>query len=135
MGGPPAPVLVFDGDCGFCTSSVRVIERWVRPRCLSVPWQRADLAALGVSGDRARREALWVTPEGTVHGGAEAVARILRSAGGGWALCGAAMARPPLSWVARAAYRVVAANRRRLPGGTPACALPPPLPPADGPQR
>jgi predicted DCC family thiol-disulfide oxidoreductase YuxK len=30
---------------------------------------------------------------------------------------------PPFSWLAEGVYRVVAANRQRLPGGTPACRL------------
>ncbi|KAF3469210.1 DUF393 domain-containing protein [Streptomyces sp. Tu 3180] len=116
------PVLVFDGDCGFCTSSVRFLERVVRPGCEAVPWQRADLAALGVTRERARHEALWVTPVGRVYGGARAVAKLLLSAGGAWALVGALLTLPPVRWAAHAAYRLVANNRRRLPGGPAGCA-------------
>lgn len=60
------PVLIFDGDCGFCTTSVGVVQRLVRPRCEAVAWQHADLASLGVTAERARYEALWVTPHGRV---------------------------------------------------------------------
>ncbi|RMI34482.1 thiol-disulfide oxidoreductase DCC family protein [Streptomyces triticirhizae] len=119
------PVLVFDGDCGFCTTSVNVAERWIRPDCTVVAWQFADLAALGATEERARHEVLWVTPAGRVHGGAAAVARLLMRAGGVWAPLGALLTLPPVSWLARLGYRLVAANRHRLPGGTPACALPP----------
>lgn len=118
------PVLVFDGDCGFCTGSVRLIERVVRPRCETVPWQRADLAALGVTPERARHEALWVTPTGRVYGGAQAVAKLLLSAGGAWTLAGAFLTLPVVCWAAHAAYRLVADNRQRLPGGPAGCALP-----------
>ncbi|CAL9347404.1 hypothetical protein SUDANB176_00401 [Streptomyces sp. enrichment culture] len=118
------PVLVFDGDCGFCTGSVRFIERVVRPRCEAVPWQQADLAALGVTRERARHEALWVTPPGRVYGGAQAVAKLLLSAGGAWTLAGALLALPPMRWAAHAVYRLVANNRRHLPGGPAGCALP-----------
>ncbi|MGW7278100.1 thiol-disulfide oxidoreductase DCC family protein [Streptomyces sp. NPDC054844] len=118
------PVLVFDGDCGFCTAAVRVIERWVRPRCETTPWQRADLAVLGVRKERARREVLWVTPTAAVHGGAQAVAKLLMSAGGGWRIVGAVLTLPPVRWAAAGVYRLVADNRERLPGGTPACAVP-----------
>ena len=38
------------------------------------------------------------------------------------AVAGALPFVPPTSWVAEGVYRVVAANRMRLPGGTPACA-------------
>ncbi|MEU8825735.1 DUF393 domain-containing protein [Streptomyces sp. NPDC048636] len=118
------PVLVFDGDCGFCTTSVRFAERRLRPRCESVPWQLADLPALGVTQERAEHEVLWVTPTGTVYGGAQAVAKALLSAGGGWSLLGASLMLPPVRWVAQGAYRLIAVNRHRMPGGTPACALP-----------
>lgn len=120
------PVLVFDGDCGFCTTSVHVIERLVRPRCETVPWQHVDLDALGVTREHAQYEVLWVTPAATVYGGAQAVAKLLLSAGRGWAPLGAVLTLPPMRWGAHAVYRLVANNRGRLPGGTPACALPKP---------
>ncbi|MGI5352670.1 thiol-disulfide oxidoreductase DCC family protein [Streptomyces sp. CA-250714] len=120
------PVLVYDGDCGFCTTAVRFGERRVRPRCVCEPWQFADLAALGVTRERAEHEVLWVTPTGTVYGGAQAVAKALLSAGGAWPVAGAVLTLPPFRWVAHAGYRLIAANRHRLPGGTPACAVRPP---------
>ncbi|MFV2117550.1 thiol-disulfide oxidoreductase DCC family protein [Streptomyces sp. Act-28] len=118
------PVLVFDGDCGFCSTSVRFAERRLQPRCETVPWQFADLEALGVTSARAEHEVLWVTPRGVVYGGAQAAAKALLSAGGGWALAGALFMLPPMRWVAHGVYRLVANNRHRMPGGTAACALP-----------
>jgi predicted DCC family thiol-disulfide oxidoreductase YuxK len=118
------PVLVYDGDCAFCTTAVHFIERRVRPRCEITPWQFADLDALGTTQRRAEYELLWVTPIGTIDGGAQAVARLLLSAGRGWAVLGALLSLPPLRWVAHGVYRLVANNRERMPGGTPACALP-----------
>lgn len=119
------PVLVYDGDCGFCSASVAFARRWVKPRCDIEAGQRAELDALGVTRQRAEYEALWVTPDGRVYGGAQAVARALLSAGGGWAVAGALLRLPPLRWAAHGVYRVIARNRHRLPGGTPACAVPP----------
>jgi predicted DCC family thiol-disulfide oxidoreductase YuxK len=118
------PVLVFDGDCGFCSTSVRVLERWLRPRCEIVPSQFADLEVLGVRRERAEHEVLWVTPPGTVYGGSDAVAKALLSARGAWPVLGAVLLLPPLRQVAHGVYRLIATNRHRLPGGTPECALP-----------
>ncbi|MEV5944582.1 DUF393 domain-containing protein [Streptomyces sp. NPDC051994] len=118
------PVLVFDGDCGFCSTSVRFAERRLHPRCETIPWQFADLEALGITLTRAEHEVLWVTPRGVVYGGAQAVAKALLSAGGGWALAGALLMLPPMRWAAHGVYRLVANNRHRMPGGTAACALP-----------
>ncbi len=119
----PRPVLVYDGDCGFCTACVRFARRRVRPDADTTAWQDADLAALGVTADRAGREVLWVTPVGAVHGGAQAVARLLLRAGGVWAPLGAVLTLPGARWIAAAVYRVVADHRGRLPGGTAACAV------------
>ncbi|GAA3862513.1 thiol-disulfide oxidoreductase DCC family protein [Streptomyces sedi] len=120
------PVLVFDGDCGFCTTSVNFAERWIRPDCTIVAWQFADLDALGVTEERARHEVLWVTPNGRVYGGAAGVAKLLMRAGGAWAPLGASLRVPPVNWLAAGVYRLVARNRQRMPGGTAACALPRP---------
>lgn len=118
------PVLLYDGDCAFCTSSVHAAERLLRPGGEITPWQFADLDGLGVTRARAEHEVLWVTPVGTVYGGVQAVAKLLLHTGGAWAVPGALLTLPPLRWVAHGVYRLVADNRDRMPGGTPACALP-----------
>lgn len=115
------PVLVYDGDCGFCTSSVRLLER-IGARAETVPWQRADLPGLGLTEEVAAASVQWVETDGAIHSGHEAVAAALVSAGGIWAPAGRLLLRPGISPLAAGAYRLVAANRRRLPGGTPACA-------------
>ncbi|MEV0583684.1 DUF393 domain-containing protein [Nonomuraea sp. NPDC050310] len=119
-----APVLVFDGDCGFCATCVRFVERRLRTSARITAWQFADLGELGVTAERATYELLWIDGP-RVYGGAQAVAKLLIDAGLPWSLAGWALRVPPLRWVAHAVYRLVARNRHRLPGGTPACALPP----------
>ncbi|MER7078773.1 Predicted thiol-disulfide oxidoreductase YuxK, DCC family [Saccharopolyspora kobensis] len=117
------PVLIYDGDCGFCTRSARWAERLpVRMRVLA--WQEADLAAYRTTPDRARHEVLWVAPSGRVFGGAAAVAELLKSCRLPWPVAGLVLSAPVVRALAELAYRGVAANRYRLPGGTPACRLP-----------
>jgi predicted DCC family thiol-disulfide oxidoreductase YuxK len=118
------PALVFDGGCGFCTRSAEVARRVLPADCAVVPWQEVDLAAVGTTAARARQEVLWVPRAGEVVGGARAVAAALRAAGSGWALLGRLLQLPLVDRLADVVYRVVAANRMRLPGGTAACALP-----------
>jgi predicted DCC family thiol-disulfide oxidoreductase YuxK len=118
------PVLVYDGDCAFCTTSARFIERRIPVSAEIVAWQLTDLDALGTTAERAQRELLWVPTSGQVVGGADAVTALLVDSGGWWRLLGRAAQSPPLHWIAGAMYRLVATNRQRLPGGTPACALP-----------
>lgn len=126
------PILLYDGDCGFCTKAVNTAVRLLDPEAVVTPWQFADLEALGVTAERADREVLWIEPAtAVVHGGADAVAHLLKQGPRrSWRLAGRAMALPPISWTARLVYRAVAVNRHRLPGGTMACSLPAHLRPA-----
>jgi predicted DCC family thiol-disulfide oxidoreductase YuxK len=118
------PVLLYDADCAFCTTSVRFIERHIPTRAEPAAYQFADLNALGTTADRASRELLWIEGE-RIHGGAQAVARLLIDAGGAWRPLGLLVRLPPFRWIAAGVYHLVAMNRHRLPGGTPACVLPP----------
>jgi predicted DCC family thiol-disulfide oxidoreductase YuxK len=119
------PVLLYDGDCGFCTTSARFVERHIPATAEITAYQFADLAALGTTAERADREVLWVD-EGRIRGGAQAVAMLLIDAGGPWRPLGLLIRIPPIRWLAAGVYRLVTVNRHRLPGGTPACALPRP---------
>jgi predicted DCC family thiol-disulfide oxidoreductase YuxK len=114
------PALVYDGDCAFCTSSARVLER-IGPDAEVVAWQLTDLVALGITEQQAAEAVQWVEADGTVHSGHEAIAATLRSAGGIWKILGRTILLPGISSLAARCYRLVAANRHRLPGGTPAC--------------
>lgn len=118
------PVLIYDGDCGFCQRSVTVLKRL--PVDVDVTaYQFADLELYGTTAERASYEVLLVDRSGRVHGGAQAIARLLVSAGGIYAAAGWLMRTPPVRWLAAAVYRLIANNRQRMPGGTVACALPP----------
>jgi alpha-1,6-mannosyltransferase len=128
--GDERSLLLYDGDCGFCTSSARLIERWVDPPAALVPWQFADLSSLGTTRTRVEREVVWIGRDGRVDGGAQAVASLLLEAGRGWAVVGTLLRLPPVRWLAWLAYVVISRNRHRLPGGTPACGLPPSQRPA-----
>jgi predicted DCC family thiol-disulfide oxidoreductase YuxK len=124
MTGRAQPVLVYDGDCAFCTSSARLLGR-IGPAAEIVAWQLGDLPGLGLTEAKAAAAVQWVEIDGTVRCGHEAIAAALRSAGGIWALAGRALLLPGVSPLAALAYRLIAGNRHRLPGGTPACAVGP----------
>ncbi|HWU46744.1 MAG TPA: DCC1-like thiol-disulfide oxidoreductase family protein [Humibacter sp.] len=116
-------VLVFDGDCAFCTSSLRVIRRLVPAMPDAVPFQRADLDTLGLTAQEAS-ERVWFVTARHQFGGHLALAAILRHQPVAWQRAlGRLAVVPPWSWAAAAAYLLVARNRHRLPGGTPACRL------------
>ena len=124
------PWLIFDGDCAFCTSSAhwlaRRLHRPTGPNARLIPWQFTDLAALGTTAERAQREALWVGTDGDHLRRRSSfcpVAQIPRRRVRG---CWPCEDLPVVRALAAAVYRVIAKNRHRMPGGSPACALPPP---------
>jgi predicted DCC family thiol-disulfide oxidoreductase YuxK len=117
--------LVFDGDCGFCTRCVALVPRSARRTTVVVPYQRADMAALGLTAAECAEAVQWVADDGSRARGHAAIGRLLQTGGPAWRIVGTALLVPPVSWLAALVYRLVAANRMRLPGGTPACALPP----------
>jgi predicted DCC family thiol-disulfide oxidoreductase YuxK len=118
---PNHPVLVYDGDCAFCTSCARLLER-LEPDADIVPWQLTDLTELEITEQQAAAAVQWVATDGSVRSGHEAIAALLITAGRIWKLLGRMILLPGISWIAEQVYRLVANNRYRLPGGTPACA-------------
>lgn len=120
------PILIFDGDCAFCTTSARWLQARLRTAVPVEPWQFTDLAAYGTTAERAQYEVLWVDADGRISGGAQAFAQWLIHTGRAWRVLGTLVTLPPVRWVAAGVYRLIANNRDRMPGGTPACALPRP---------
>jgi predicted DCC family thiol-disulfide oxidoreductase YuxK len=115
--------FVYDGDCAFCSTCARFIQRRIPTPAAVVAWQRTDLAALGLTADECEEAVQWVAP-GRRGSGPDAIAWLLLSAGSIWRLPGWLLRLPPARWVAWPAYRWVARNRHRLPGGTATCSLP-----------
>jgi predicted DCC family thiol-disulfide oxidoreductase YuxK len=118
------PTFVFDGDCSFCTSCAQFIERRIPSHADVVPWQFADLAALGLTQQQAESAVQWVGEDGTVTSGPDAIALLLRDAGRLWQVPGRALQLGPIRSAAWPAYEWVAQHRHLLPGGTAACSLP-----------
>jgi predicted DCC family thiol-disulfide oxidoreductase YuxK len=122
------PVLVFDGDCGFCTTCARFLHRRViRGGATSVaPWQRLDLAELGLTADQCRAAVQWVgagseAGSGQRASGHAAIAAAMRTGHPVWRPVGALLMAPGFSWLAARIYGWTADHRHALPGGTPAC--------------
>jgi predicted DCC family thiol-disulfide oxidoreductase YuxK len=117
------PTLVFDGDCGFCTTVARHFEKRSFTPLTIVPWQLADLLALGLTPEQSAEQVYLVTDEGA-FAGAECFAELMRIQGDpfhrgvAWG-----MRLPGSRQLSTWGYKLVAKNRHRLPGGTPACKM------------
>jgi len=112
VGEPPEkPLLLFDGDCGFCK---RWIERWksvTGDRVDYAPSQEAGPRFPEISAEEFRRSVQLVLPDGRVFEGAEAVFVSLSFAPRrGWLLT-AYRSVPGLAAVTEFAYGVI--GRRR----------------------
>jgi predicted DCC family thiol-disulfide oxidoreductase YuxK len=121
-------VLIFDGECGFCTASAHwIAARW-HDDAEIVPWQRlgADgLSARGVAGREPRAAAWWVDATGRYRGH-RAVAKALMQAGGWRRMAGRLIDTPGVSLLSAVGYRLVSRYRGHLPGVTPECSRPHP---------
>jgi predicted DCC family thiol-disulfide oxidoreductase YuxK len=119
------PVLLFDGDCAFCSSCARWIQRRVPTPARLVAWQHTDPTALGVTLQEVDEAVVMVAVDLTHTNGPAAVASLLRtSTSGAWRVAGGVLALRPVLAVAWPLYRWIGRNRHRLPGGTPQCSLP-----------
>ena len=117
------PLLIFDGDCAFCTRSVQFIERRIRRHPRIQSWQRSDLVALGLTQEQCETAVQFVD-RGVISSAHVAIAHVLIYGKRGWAVLGYLILLPGIKQVAGVVYRWVAKNRDRMPGGTAECALP-----------
>jgi predicted DCC family thiol-disulfide oxidoreductase YuxK len=119
-----AGLLIYDGDCSFCTASANwAAARW-HGRARAVPWQAltaGELAAHGLTADDVRCAAWWIDDAGRRSRGHLAIAQALRAASGWSAAVGRVLLVPPFRWLAAAVYPLVVRWRHRLPGGSAEC--------------
>lgn len=123
------PLLIYDGDCGFCTRSARwIAERWRPGTARIVTSQSLDDTTLtehGLTRADVTDAAWWVGADGAAERGDRAIAAALRGAPGWPNTLGRAITMPGLRALAPVGYALVARFRHRLPGATDACAVRP----------
>ena len=122
--------LIYDGDCGFCSTAVRWLERTLPAMPAAVPSQWADLAAFGLTAEEASERAWLVTTDSAgrprhQYGGHRAFSALLRrQPRASWRFAGWLLVTPGFSAIAAVGYKLITRYRHRLPGGTPACRVP-----------
>ena len=115
--------LLFDGTCGFCMRSVRLLKALDRNRRVTaVPFQKSGVpASVGLTVEECEATAWAIAPDGGRYQGAEAVNAVVAAALGVtvplllYSLPGM---RPLQDFI----YYLIASNRSRLPGERPYCA-------------
>ena len=120
-------VLIYDGDCQFCQLSLDFGIRNLRIFPQYVAFQKIDPKDFGLTASQVRSQ-IWLaqkSPANTVAlGGHLAAGAILKLQPSRWLkVLGWLATTPPTAWAANLLYKLIAANRHRLPGGSRACKL------------
>ena len=105
------PLLLFDGDCGFCRFWVAHWEARTRGRVDFAPAQREASRFPQITEEAWKRSVQVVTPDGAVYSGADAVFRLLAYAPGLSWLPAIYRHVPGARPVSEASYRLVANHR------------------------
>jgi predicted DCC family thiol-disulfide oxidoreductase YuxK len=120
-------VLIYDGDCKFCQLSLEFGIKHLRAFPQYVAFQKIDPKDFGLTASQVRSQ-IWLaqkTPStAEVLGGHLAAGAILKLQPALWLRAlGWLASTPPTSWVADFLYKLIAANRHRLPGGSRECQI------------
>jgi predicted DCC family thiol-disulfide oxidoreductase YuxK len=114
------PVLLYDGDCGFCRTWIRRLERWdVHQRIQCLPSnERSAIPDLPPLSDEALNRAMHlITPDGRVFAGGVAVPEMLPFLRGGRWLR-PIFAMPGIQAVTNRVYAWVAEHRHDFGSGS-----------------
>jgi predicted DCC family thiol-disulfide oxidoreductase YuxK len=112
------PLLLYDGDCSFCTGWATWVAAKADGSVRTAAWQsldRTELAAFGLTADDAASAAWWIDEHGRRSRAHLAIARALAAGHGTPAAVGRLLLVPPFRWAAAAGYPLVARWRNRLP--------------------
>ncbi len=105
------PVLVYDGDCGFCRYWVAYWVRLTGPRVIYRPYQEAAADYPDIAPEEFSRAIYLFMPNGQVTHGADAAFRVLATVAGhgGFAWCYRRV--PGFAWLAEFAYGFISRHR------------------------
>ncbi|MEY4323696.1 MAG: hypothetical protein RL410_1477 [Actinomycetota bacterium] len=126
----PTPLMIVDGDCGFCMKSAAFLQRHFAGNWDVVQSQKIDFASLGLTDIDVATASWWIeSVDGHLrrYSGAKNFAALLINSGRVLKPLGMLMLLPPISWIASLVYSWIARNRGKMPGASEACEVPPSL--------
>ncbi len=108
---PPRPLVIYDGDCGFCRAWIARWKAFTGDRVDYEPARTAAARFPEIPAERYAEAVQFVDTDGSVVGGAEAVFRTLATVPGRRWTLGAYRRIPGVAPVTEAAYRFIASRR------------------------
>lgn len=109
--GRDVPLLIYDGDCGFCAWWARYWQQLAGARVRFAPWRQAAPHFPQITEDQFRGAIQHVAPDGAISSGAQAAFLTLSAAPGGSRWLWLYRRVPGFAAASEAAYRVIAAHR------------------------
>ncbi|MCB9444440.1 MAG: DUF393 domain-containing protein [Ardenticatenaceae bacterium] len=118
------PLLIYDGDCGFCLKSARLAQACSNGRITITAWQEIpqQMQELGLTDADGMKQVWFVDENGRLTGGAAAVNAAMSLI---WWARPFTYLFPVMRPIEDKIYHWVAENRHRLPGGTLQCRINP----------
>ncbi len=111
---PQSPLLVYDGDCGFCAWWVRYWQRMTGDRVRYAPYQEVAQQYPAIPLAEFRRAVQLIAADGSIRSGAAATFGVLSQAPGRGFWLWLYQAVPGFATASEALYRLAARHRERL---------------------
>lgn len=116
-------LLIYDGDCGFCNASLLWGYRNFSEMPAATPYQKTDLNKHGLLLDEVEKAVYLVDSTNKLSGHAAVGQLFLWQNNRGYKILGQIIMFKTLQPIMRLGYRLIAENRRFLPGATEACGI------------
>jgi len=117
-----AAIVIYDGDCAFCSSAARFAQAKVAKNLKYQAYQLSDLVSLNLTEAECQR-ALQMIIDDKKFSAEKAVIELLRYGNLFYRSLAMILSLPILRLLTRIGYRLIAKYRHRLPGGTPTCRM------------
>lgn len=113
--------LIYDGDCGFCSATVK----WLKDNggnFDSLPWQKIpDLKSVGLTLQMVTTSAVFISDSGVISLGSSAIGEAMKSCSKPVSCLGKAVTSRLFESLAQRGYKLIAKNRGRLSRATRSC--------------
>ena len=110
-------LLIFDGDCGICTSSSELVQRLSADSALEVkPFQILNLSELhpDLNEDRTSKSLYLLTKEGKLYSRSKGVFETMKRMKGFYKPLGFILSNPIIVFITNPIYDWVAKNRTKI---------------------